>query len=106
MMLRDAQHLLFLSFFSFKRGYLFILREGEGRKKRGRNIDVREKHQLVASCTHPDWRLNTQPEHVPNWASKQQPFALWEDIEPTEPHQLGLDEVLGVLFERENGLLA
>lgn len=41
MMLRDAQHLLFLSFFSFKRGYLFILREGEGgRKNRERDVSV------------------------------------------------------------------
>ena len=37
----------------------------EGRERKGENIDVREKHQLVASCTHPNWGLNPQPRHVP-----------------------------------------
>ena len=45
--------------------YLFLER-GEGREKeRERNSDVREKHRLVASGTHPDltldWELNWQP---------------------------------------------
>ena len=38
---------------------LFIFREREGREKeRERNIDVREKHQLVVSHTQPDQRPN------------------------------------------------
>ena len=41
-------------------------REGEGREReRDRNIDVREKHRLVASCTHPNQGLNSRPRHVP-----------------------------------------
>ena len=38
--------------------------EGEGgeerERERERNIDVREKHQSVASRTHPNWGLNPQ----------------------------------------------
>ena len=41
--------------------------EGRGRgrgrereRERQRNIDVREKHQSVASRTHPNWGLNPQ----------------------------------------------
>ena len=42
------------------------------REKRGeRNIDVREKHRLVASCMHPNHGLNPQLRHVP-----------WLGIEP------------------------
>ena len=46
-------------------------REGETRG-REREILMREKHQLVACCTHPDWGLdvpgpgiNLQPGYVP-----------------------------------------
>ena len=38
---------------------------GVKEKERERNIDVREKHQSVACCTHPDWGLNLQPRYVP-----------------------------------------
>ena len=41
---------------------LVILERGEGRKReRERNIDVKEKHRLVASCMRPDWEPNRQP---------------------------------------------
>ena len=41
-------------------------REGDGgERERKRNIDMREKHPLVASCTHPDWGPNLQPRDVP-----------------------------------------
>ena len=32
----------------------FRERRGGEKKERERNVDVREKHQLVASSTHPD----------------------------------------------------
>ena len=39
----------------FKEGIYLFLERGEGREKeRERNIDVREKHRLVASHTAPD----------------------------------------------------
>ena len=48
----------------FKRFYLFLERREGREEKRERNTDVWEKHRLVASHTHPDWRLNPQPRHV------------------------------------------
>ena len=52
---------------------MFInFRERERDRERARNIDVRETQRLVATCMHPDCRLNLQPGHVPysligNW---------------------------------------
>ena len=45
--------------------------EGEGGRKGGRNIDVNEKHQLVASPMCPNQGLNLQLRYVP-----------WPGIEP------------------------
>ena len=58
-----------VSFYFFKvflkKDFIYSER-GEGREKeRERNTDVREKHQLVASCTHHDWGLNQQPDQEP-----------------------------------------
>ena len=53
-------------FILFLRFYLSLERGEEREKKRERNIDVRGKHILtVASRTHPDRGLNSQPRHVP-----------------------------------------
>ena len=42
-------------FFSSPEGiFSLLLEREEGREERERNIDVREKHQLVASCMCPD----------------------------------------------------
>lgn len=62
-----------------KKRLLFILREREeGREKgRERNIDVCEKQQLAASHTCP--KLKTRPTHVPQHKSDQRPFALQDD---------------------------
>ena len=76
--------------------YLFLER-GEGREEeRERNINVREKHWSVASHTRPVWAPSRSrdrtwssdmcPDHESNW----QPFALWDDAEPTEPRWSGL----------------
>ena len=54
----------FISHFK-KRFYLFLKRVERREKERDRNISVREKHLLVASCTCPDQGLNPQPRHVP-----------------------------------------
>ena len=44
---------------------LIDLEGGHGREGEWeRNIDVREKHQSVASCLHPDWGQNLQPRRV------------------------------------------
>ena len=53
-------------FYPHLRTCLLILERGEERGiDRERNIDVKEKHQLVASCMHPNQGLNPQPRHVP-----------------------------------------
>ena len=50
-------------FFFFK---ILVLERGEGREReRERNIDGREKHQSVASHTHPNQGPNLQPRHMP-----------------------------------------
>ena len=56
--------------------YLFIFRERGGRE---RNMDMREKHQSVASHMCPNQGL----------ATTQRPFALWDKTQPTEPCWLG-----------------
>ena len=40
-------------------------REKGGGGEREGNIDVREKHQLVAPCTQPEQGPNPKPKHVP-----------------------------------------
>ena len=50
---------------------LIDLREGEGRK---RNIDVREKHQSVASHTYPGQGLNRNPGVRPDQELSLRPF--------------------------------
>ena len=44
---------------------MFIdFREEGGERVRERDIDVREKHQMVASCMCPDQGSNPQPRYV------------------------------------------
>ena len=40
---------------------LTLERERDGERDRVRNIDVREKHQLAASCVRPNGGSNLQP---------------------------------------------
>ena len=58
-------------------------------KERERNIDVREKHRLVASCMCPggDWTHN--PGMGTDWDLSQQPFTLQDDAQLTKPRQSG-----------------
>ena len=53
-----------------------FLERGEGRE---RNIDVKEKHQSVASCMHPDWDQTRNLDMCPDRESKPQPFGLGND---------------------------
>ena len=82
----------FLSFFSFKRFYLFIfLREGKGRRER-------EKHQSVdTSCTLPTEDLAHDSGMCPDWESNQPPFGPQAGTQSTEPHQPGQ---YGVCYNR------
>ena len=72
--------------------YLFLGR-GEGREEeRERNIDVREKHPLVASPKHPDRGPNQQHWHVFWSGTKPATFCVveqcptnWATLARTEP---------------------
>ena len=70
---------LFLKYFI----YLFLETE-EGKKERERNMDVREKYQLVASHMCPYWGLNPQPRMCPDWELNWQPFTLRDNARLTE----------------------
>ena len=70
--------------------YLFLER-GKGKvTERERNINVREKHRLVASCRCPIWDQTQNVGMSPDRESNRRPFTLWDDAQPSEPHQLGL----------------
>ena len=56
-------------------GFVLLILEQEGETERKRDIDVREKHLLVASYTPPNWRSNPQ-------------FLVYQEVnqnQPTEP---------------------
>ena len=86
-------HFVDMCFYFFFFLFLFFLihsRGGEGREtERERNIDVREKHQLVASCTHPTGNLTHNPGMCPNQESNLLPPPWQDDAQPTEPHWPG-----------------
>ena len=54
-----------------------------------RNIGVQEKHQSVASHMPPTKDLAHNPGMCTDQESNQQPVALWDNAQPTEPCQLG-----------------
>ena len=76
----------------YPRTCLLILERGEGREKeRERNIDVREKHQLV---TFFPIRALTGTEPTTQACAltgnrTQEPCGLQNNAQPAEPHQLG-----------------
>ena len=94
--------MLLLFFYLHLRTCLLILQRGEWREKETeRNINVREKHQLVATHTCPNQGLNPQPRHVPAWDPNPQLFGLQDDVQPTEPHQLWPENSFFLFFFRK-----
>ena len=63
-----------------------VKREGMGGRKRGRNI-----HQLLVI---PLMRTELAAHMCPDQESNWQPFALWDDAQPTEPHWSGFTVTL------------
>ena len=64
----------------FKKYILFIFREGKGGRRR-------EKHQSVASRTHPlIGDLARNPGLCPDWESNCRPLSLQAGTQSTEPH--------------------
>ena len=80
---REKEH-CFVSFFSF-RFYLFIFREGEGRRKSERNINVwlPLKYPLLGNLAH-------SPGMCPDKETNRWPLGLQSSAQSTEPHQPGL----------------
>ena len=79
-----------MDFFFFK--ILFLFRErGKREKERERNIDVREKHQLVATCRPQTGDPAHNPGIGPDHKLNQQPFRPQAGTQFTEPHQPGPD---------------
>ena len=61
-------------------------RERVGGGERDWDIDMREKHQSIASCTHPNWRLSPQPKYVPwPWIAPAAVLVYRMTLQPTEP---------------------
>ena len=88
-----------IKFFLFVivRLYLFIFEREEGREKeRERNIDVREKHQSVASRMCPD-QGGTEARALTR--NLEVDLHLRGDAQPTEPHESGLS----FLFRKRPG---
>ena len=87
--LKEHESLLFLN--PYPRTCPLISEKGTGREKeRERNIDVREKHWLVAFCKHPDQGQTHNLGTCPDWESNLRPFGLQGDAPPIEPHQPGI----------------
>ena len=67
--------------------YLFLETE-EGRE---RNIDMQEKHRLIASHTHTPTRTKTHyPGVCPDWEVNLRSSTLWYDAQPPEPPQAAI----------------
>ena len=80
-----------ISFWPYQRTFFHCsLEREEGREEGGeRNIDVREKHHVVASCRCSDWGSNPQSRHVP-WLGIKPATVQLQELRPTGPHQPGL----------------
>ena len=51
----------------------------------------RERHQLVATCKHPNWESNPPLDSFPDWELNLQPFGVWDDAPTNSATGQGLD---------------
>ena len=75
------------SFLILTLGYVYCFQRGRRKRQREREtetgteteIDMRQKHQLVASCVHPDRGSNPATKVGANWELNPQPFGAWDN---------------------------
>ena len=82
----------------FKILYLFSERGGGRGKERERSINVREKHQLVASHTPLPGDLARNPGMCLERELNGRPFGSWAGTHSTEPHEPGLFHIFFLVF--------
>ena len=77
--------------FMYFKDFIYLFLEGGDRreKERKRNINVRQKHQSVASCMLPTGDLVPKSRTRPDQESKMATFQF-ADAQTTEPRQSGL----------------
>ena len=70
--------IILISYFIFFKDFIYFWREGEGGRKRKKNINVQETHWLVASC---------MPQTGDLAQANQWHFGSQSGAQSTEPHQ-------------------
>ena len=79
----------------FLRFYLFVFRERKGERKRERETFVCKRNIDQLPLALPPTRdLACNPDMCLNEESNQQPFGLWDNVQPSGPHQSGLKALL------------
>ena len=78
----------------FLRFYLFMFRERgrKGEREGEKHWYVRGTSISCLSCLPHLGHQTRNPGVYPDQELNQHPFALWYDVQPTEPHQSGLQE--------------
>ena len=70
--------------------YVFIYRERKGGRKKGKETQMWQRNIDRSPCVHaPTGDTTHNPAVCLNQVSNLQIFALWDDTQPTEPHQSG-----------------
>ena len=88
---RDGQEEIVLFFYLFKK-ILFIFRERRREREREGEKHQCERETSIGCLLYMPPPPN--PGMCPDQESNQQPFALWDDAQPTQPHQSGLNYYL------------
>ena len=85
----------FLKIFLNKFLNLFIFRyRGKEREREGEKLRHVRGTSISCFLHASQWGQAHNPGMCPDQESNQQPFALWDDAQPTQPHQSGLNYYL------------
>ena len=73
--------------------FIYFLETGKGREKeKARTIDLLPLTRILTGDQ------NCNPGMFSGWGLNPWPFALWNDAQPTKPHQSGLDKFIFMYF--------